>query len=92
MPTQENTAVSEPKKRVGAPVTGEPRFPGGVGKAWEPGAFEQLLDDVTTRVFDAADDDGSAAHEAEQILTHAVPKLASAIVHAYPAEHRQALR
>lgn len=84
--------MSEPKKRVGAPVTGEPRFPGGVGKAWEPGAFEQLLDDVTTRVFDAADDDGSAAHEAEQILTHAVPKLASAIVHAYPAEHRQALR
>lgn len=84
--------MSEPKKRVGAPVTGEPRFPGGVGKAWEPGAFEQLLVDVTTRVFDAADDDGSAAHEAEQILTHAVPKLASAIVHAYPAEHRQAIR
>ena len=77
---------------MGAPVTGEPRFPGGVGKAWEPGAFEQLLDDVTTRVFDAADDDGSAAHEAEQMLTDAVPKLASAIVHAYPAEHRQAIR
>lgn len=31
------------------------------------------------------------AHEAEHSLTHAVPKLASAIVHAYPAEHRQAI-
>jgi divalent metal cation (Fe/Co/Zn/Cd) transporter len=25
------------------------------------------------------------AHEAEHILTHAVPKLSSALVHAYPA-------
>lgn len=35
----------------------DPRFPGGVGNAWESGAFEQLLDDVTTRVFDAYGDD-----------------------------------
>ncbi|SPM36570.1 Divalent metal cation (Fe/Co/Zn/Cd) transporter [Mycobacterium rhizamassiliense] len=27
------------------------------------------------------------AHEAEHQLTHAVPKLASALIHAYPAEH-----
>ena len=39
-----------------APLTGDPRFPGGVGKTWEPGAFEQLLGDVTSRVFDAYDD------------------------------------
>ncbi|MCB0926060.1 MAG: cation transporter [Mycobacterium sp.] len=28
------------------------------------------------------------AHEAEHTLTHAVPKLTSALVHAYPGEHR----
>lgn len=28
------------------------------------------------------------AHSAEHELTHAVPKLASAVVHAYPADHR----
>ncbi|HEY0227063.1 MAG TPA: cation diffusion facilitator family transporter, partial [Mycobacterium sp.] len=27
------------------------------------------------------------AHDAEHELTHAVPKLASALIHAYPAEH-----
>jgi glyoxylase-like metal-dependent hydrolase (beta-lactamase superfamily II) len=37
--------------------TGDCLFPGGVGKTWEPGAFEQLLDDVTGRVFDAYGDD-----------------------------------
>jgi glyoxylase-like metal-dependent hydrolase (beta-lactamase superfamily II) len=31
-------------------------FPGGVGKTWQPGDFEQLLDDVSTRVFDVYDD------------------------------------
>ncbi|MGY4709101.1 MBL fold metallo-hydrolase [Mycolicibacterium sp. CBM1] len=36
--------------------TGDCLFPGGVGKTWEPGAFEQLLDDVSTRLFDAYDD------------------------------------
>jgi glyoxylase-like metal-dependent hydrolase (beta-lactamase superfamily II) len=36
--------------------TGDCLFPGGVGKTWEPGAFEQLLGDVTSRVFDAYDD------------------------------------
>lgn len=37
--------------------TGDCLFPGGVGKTWEPGAFEQLLGDVTDRVFDAYGDD-----------------------------------
>lgn len=37
--------------------TGDCLFPGGVGKTWEPGAFEQLLDDVTSRVFGVFDDD-----------------------------------
>jgi glyoxylase-like metal-dependent hydrolase (beta-lactamase superfamily II) len=37
--------------------TGDCLFPGGVGKTWEPGAFEQLLDDVAGRVFDAYGDD-----------------------------------
>ena len=36
--------------------TGDCLFPGGVGKTWQPGEFEQLLDDVTTRVFDVYGD------------------------------------
>lgn len=32
--------------------TGDCLFPGGVGKTWEPGHFEQLLGDVSSRVFD----------------------------------------
>ncbi|BBZ33093.1 cation diffusion facilitator family transporter [Mycolicibacterium confluentis] len=31
------------------------------------------------------------AHEAEHDLTHAVPKLATALIHAYPAEHGSAI-
>ena len=37
--------------------SGDCLFPGGVGKTWEPGAFEQLLADVQSRVFDAYGDD-----------------------------------
>lgn len=37
--------------------TGDCLFPGGVGKTWEPGAFEQLLGDVDSRVFGAYGDD-----------------------------------
>jgi glyoxylase-like metal-dependent hydrolase (beta-lactamase superfamily II) len=37
--------------------TGDCLFPGGVGKTWEPGGFEQLLGDVTNRVFDVYGDD-----------------------------------
>ena len=36
--------------------TGDCLFPGGVGKTWQPGDFTQLLDDVTTRVFDVYPD------------------------------------
>ena len=36
--------------------TGDCLFPGGVGKTWQPGDFEQLLDDVSTRVFDVYPD------------------------------------
>ncbi|WP_299576617.1 MBL fold metallo-hydrolase [uncultured Williamsia sp.] len=37
--------------------TGDCLFPGGVGKTWEPGDFERLLDDVTTKVFDRYGDE-----------------------------------
>jgi len=37
--------------------TGDCLFPGGVGKTWEPGAFEELLGDVTSRLFGAYGDD-----------------------------------
>ena len=36
--------------------TGDCLFPGGVGKTWQPGEFTQLLDDVTSRVFDVYPD------------------------------------
>lgn len=36
--------------------TGDCLFPGGVGKTWEPGAFEQLLGDVQTHLFDVYPD------------------------------------
>lgn len=36
--------------------TGDCLFPGGVGKTWQPGDFEQLLGDVTSKVFDVYPD------------------------------------
>ena len=36
--------------------TGDCLFPGGVGKTWKEGDFEQLLDDVSSRVFDVYGD------------------------------------
>jgi glyoxylase-like metal-dependent hydrolase (beta-lactamase superfamily II) len=36
--------------------TGDCLFPGGVGKTWQDGDFEQLLDDVTSRVFNVYED------------------------------------
>jgi glyoxylase-like metal-dependent hydrolase (beta-lactamase superfamily II) len=36
--------------------TGDCLFPGGVGKTWQPGDFTQLLDDVTSKVFDVYPD------------------------------------
>ena len=32
-------------------------FPGGVGKTWQPGAFEELLGDVTSQIFGIYGDD-----------------------------------
>ncbi|MCX2934118.1 MBL fold metallo-hydrolase [Mycobacterium sp. CVI_P3] len=48
-PTAERTATHL--------FTGDCLFPGGVGKTWEPGAFEQLLGDVNSKVFGHYGDD-----------------------------------
>ncbi len=37
--------------------TGDTLFPGGVGKTWQPGDFEILLDGVTSKLFDRFGDD-----------------------------------
>ncbi|MCW2747406.1 MAG: Zn-dependent hydrolase [Nocardioidaceae bacterium] len=37
--------------------TGDSLFPGGVGKTWEPGDFERLIDEVESKVFDRLPDD-----------------------------------
>ncbi len=37
--------------------TGDCLFPGGIGKTWQEGDFERLLDDVSRRLFDVYDDD-----------------------------------
>lgn len=37
--------------------TGDSLFPGGVGKTWQPGDFERLLDDVSRKLFDRYDDE-----------------------------------
>ena len=37
--------------------TGDCLFPGGVGKTWQPGDFDQLIDDISARVFDRFGDD-----------------------------------
>jgi glyoxylase-like metal-dependent hydrolase (beta-lactamase superfamily II) len=36
--------------------TGDCLFPGGVGKTWQPGDFDTLLGDVTSKIFDVYDD------------------------------------
>ena len=48
-PSGERTAVQL--------FTGDCLFPGGVGKTWEPGGFEELLGDVSSRIFDVYGDD-----------------------------------
>lgn len=42
----------EPVGGVTQLFTGDCLFPGGVGKTWQPGDFEQLLGDVSRQVFD----------------------------------------
>lgn len=41
---------------IGHAFTGDSLFPGGVGKTWEEGDFERLLDDVEQRLFTLPDD------------------------------------
>jgi len=51
-------ALRQSRERAAVQLfTGDCLFPGGVGKTWEPGGFEQLLGDVTNRVFDVYGDD-----------------------------------
>ena len=38
-------------------MSGDCLFPGGVGKTWETGAFEELLDDVSQKLFGVYGDD-----------------------------------
>jgi len=37
--------------------TGDSLFPGGVGRTWQPGDFDRLLDDVTAKLFDRLPDE-----------------------------------
>jgi len=47
---------SSPERAATQLFTGDCLFPGGVGKTWQPGEFEQLLGDVTKKVFAVYDD------------------------------------
>lgn len=49
-------ALTEPEGRVHL-FTGDSLFPGGVGKTWQPGDFEVLLDQVETKLFGRYGDD-----------------------------------
>lgn len=44
-------------------MTSDCLFLGGVGKTWEPGAFEELQGDVTIRLFDVYGDDTALGEE-----------------------------
>ena len=58
-------------------VTGDCLFPGGVGKTWQPGDFERLLGDVTTKLFDVYPDDTAVypGHGSDTTLGDERPKL-----------------
>lgn len=49
--------IPDSATRHGCAVTGDRGFPGGVGKTWEPGAFEELLGDVSSQLFGVYRDD-----------------------------------
>ena len=57
--------------------TGDCLFPGGVGKTWQPGDFERLLGDVTTKLFDVYPDDTAVypGHGSDTTLGDERPKL-----------------
>ncbi|MFT4127261.1 MAG: MBL fold metallo-hydrolase [Gordonia sp. (in: high G+C Gram-positive bacteria)] len=44
-------ALTDPDDGVVHLFTGDSLFPGGVGKTWQPGDFETLIDDVETKIF-----------------------------------------
>ncbi|MGC4935759.1 MBL fold metallo-hydrolase [Gordonia sp. DT30] len=44
-------ALTDPADGVVHLFTGDSLFPGGVGKTWEPGDFDTLIDDVSTKLF-----------------------------------------
>ena len=51
-------AVPRPREeRTRFTPSRSPGFPGGVGKTWEPGAFEELLGDVSSQLFGVFGDD-----------------------------------
>lgn len=58
--------------------TGDCLFPGGVGKTWQAGDFDQLLEDVTARVFDVYDDSTVVypGHGDDTVLGQERPHLA----------------
>ncbi|AFA73646.1 beta-lactamase domain protein [Gordonia polyisoprenivorans VH2] len=45
-------ALTDPADGVVHLFTGDCLFPGGIGKTWQPGDFDTLLDDVSSKVFD----------------------------------------
>lgn len=57
--------------------TGDCLFPGGVGKTWQPGDFEQLIGDVSSRVFDVYDDSTVVypGHGDDTVLSEERPHL-----------------
>ena len=58
--------------------TGDSLFPGGVGKTWDPGDFESLIDHVSERLFGRLDDDTWVypGHGADTTLGAERPHLA----------------
>lgn len=45
-------ALTDPADGIVHLFTGDSLFPGGVGKTWQPGDFDTLLADVSTKLFD----------------------------------------
>lgn len=75
-------ALHDPSDDAAGPIsvqlfTGDCLFPGGVGKTWQPGDFERLLDGVTTKLFDAYPDDTAVypGHGSDTTLGAERPKL-----------------
>ncbi len=59
--------------------TGDCLFPGGIGKTWQPGDFERLLGDVTTKLFDCYPDDTAVypGHGSDTTLGAERPELSN---------------